>query len=211
MVHGFKIENDSLVLDVEEILQYPTLAEIYRRDDSKDKTFALKEFRFILFLADRKGYVTKAGLTKKEAIEYARKNAGLNDLYEPDDVIFKAIELVKKDMNITAVEDLISSTVKALNLSGKLVRGLTDGIESLMSKDNLELKDLAACEDTLKQIIKIANEIPERVDKLTELNDKWDKIEKGISTIRGGLEYRNSYDGTDDRAVDASDEAETLT
>lgn len=211
MVHGFKIENDSLVLDVEEILQYPTLAEIYRRDDSKDKSFALKEFRFILFLADRKGYVTKAGLTKKEAIEYARRNAGLNDLYEPDALIFKAIEIIKKDMNITAVEDLISSTVKALNLSGKLVRGLTDGIESLMSKDNLELKDLAACEDTLKQIIKIANEIPERVDKLAELNDKWDKIEKGISTIRGGLEYRNSYDGTDDRAVDASDEAETLT
>lgn len=211
MVHGFKIENDSLVLDVEEILQYPTLAEIYRRDDSKDKAFALKEFRFILFLADRKGYVTKAGLTKKEAIEYARRNAGLNDLYEPDALIFKAIEIIKKDMNITAVEDLISSTVKALNLSGKLVRGLTDGIESLMSKDNLELKDLAACEDTLKQIIKIANEIPERVDKLAELNDKWDKIEKGISTIRGGLEYRNSYDGTDDRAVDASDEAETLT
>lgn len=211
MVHGFKIENDSLVLDVEEILQYPTLAEIYRRDDSKDKAFALKEFRFILFLADRKGYVTKAGLTKKEAIEYARRNAGLNDLYEPDALIFKAIEIIKKDMNITAVEDLISSTVKALNLSGKLVRGLTDGIENLMSKDNLELKDLAACEDTLKQIIKIANEIPERVDKLAELNDKWDKIEKGISTIRGGLEYRNSYDGTDDRAVDASDEAETLT
>ena len=48
MVHGFKIENDKLILDVEEILQYPLLQQIYARDDSKDKSFAEKEFRFIL-------------------------------------------------------------------------------------------------------------------------------------------------------------------
>ena len=40
MVHGFKIENDKLILDVEEILQYPLLQQIYARDDSKDKSFA---------------------------------------------------------------------------------------------------------------------------------------------------------------------------
>ena len=57
MVHGFKIENDKLILDVEEILQYPLLQQIYARDDSKDKSFAEKEFRFILYLSDRKGYV----------------------------------------------------------------------------------------------------------------------------------------------------------
>lgn len=66
MVHGFKIENDKLILDIEEILQYPLLQQIYARDDSKDKSFAEKEFRFILYLSDRKGYVTKAGLTKKK-------------------------------------------------------------------------------------------------------------------------------------------------
>ena len=33
MVHGFKIENDKLILDVEEILQYPLLQQIYARDD----------------------------------------------------------------------------------------------------------------------------------------------------------------------------------
>ena len=43
MVHGFKIENDKLILDVEEILQYPLLQQIYARDDSKDKSFAEKE------------------------------------------------------------------------------------------------------------------------------------------------------------------------
>ena len=50
MVHGFKIENDKLILDVEEILQYPLLQQIYARDDSKNKSFAEKEFRFILYL-----------------------------------------------------------------------------------------------------------------------------------------------------------------
>ena len=74
----------------------------------------------------------------------------------------------------------------------------------------LEMKDLALCEDTLKQIIKIANEIPARVESLTELNDKWDKIEKGVTSIRGGAEYRDSYDGTNDRASNAPNETETL-
>ena len=32
MVHGFKIENDKLILDIEEILQYPLLQQIYARD-----------------------------------------------------------------------------------------------------------------------------------------------------------------------------------
>ena len=41
MVHGFKIENDKLILDVEEILQYPLLQQIYARDDSKDKSCLL--------------------------------------------------------------------------------------------------------------------------------------------------------------------------
>lgn len=195
MVHGFKIENDKLILDVEEILQYPLLQQIYARDDSKDKSFAEKEFRFILYLSDRKGYVTKAGLTKKEAYAYAKSNAGLDESYLPDKVVLSAIEFVKSNLNITAVEDLINSTIKSLNLSSKLVRTLTDGIEDLMSKE-LEMKDLALCEDTLKQIIKIANEIPARVESLTELNDKWDKIEKGVTSIRGGAEYRDSYDGT---------------
>lgn len=209
MVHGFKIENDKLILDVEEILQYPLLQQIYARDDSKDKSFAEKEFRFILYLSDRKGYVTKAGLTKKEAYAYAKSNAGLNESYLPDKVVLSAIEFVKSNLNITAVEDLINSTIKSLNLSSKLVRTLTDGIEDLMSKE-LEMKDLAFCEDTLKQIIKIANEIPARVESLTELNDKWDKIEKGVTSIRGGIEYRDSYDGTNDRASNAPNETETL-
>ena len=192
MIHAFKIENDKLILDVEEILQYPLLQQIYSRDDSKDKSFAYKEFRFIHFIADRKGYITKAGLPKKEAYEFARINSELPEGYVPDKVIIAAIDFVK-----------------SLTLSGKLVRVLTEGIEDLMSKE-IKLEDLTTCEDTLKRIIKISNEIPDRINELTQLNEKWDKIEKGVTSIRGGAEYRDSYDGTNDRASDASDEVETL-
>ena len=69
---------------------------------------------------------------------------------------------------------------------------------------------MQACEESLKQIIKISNEIPDRVEKLTELQEKWDKIEKGVTSIRGGGEYSESYDGIDERASSADDEAEIL-
>lgn len=209
MIHAFKIENDKLVLDVEEILQYPLLQQIYARDDSKDKEFAYKEFRFIHFLSDRKGYIAKAGLTKKEAYEFARKNSDLSDSYTPDKVVIAAIDFVKTNLNITAVEDLITSTIKGLNLSSRLVRVLSDGVEDLLSKE-ITVKDLTDCEETLKQILKISNEIPDRIEALTELNSKWDKIEKGVTSIRGGSEYRESYDGTNDRAANTPDEVETL-
>lgn len=209
MIHAFKIENDKLVLDVEEILQYKPLQTIYARDDSKDKEFAYKEFRFIHFIADRKGYVTKAGLTKKEAFAFARKNSDLPDDYIPDSVVIAAIDFIKKNLNITAVEDLITSTIKALNVSSRLVKVLTDGAEDMMSKE-ITIKELADCESTLKKILEIASEIPDRVEALTDLNDKWDKIEKGVSSIRGGAVYRDSYDGTNDRASESSSEAEVL-
>lgn len=209
MIHAFKIENDKLVLDVEEILQYEPLQVIYARDDSKDKSFAYKEFRFIHFLSDRKGYVNKAGLSKKDAFEFARSNSNLPEGYVADKYVIRAIDFVKSKLNITAVEDLIVSTTKSLNLSTKLVRKLTNGIEDLLSSE-MKLEDLTKCEEILKEIIKISNEIPDRINNLTELNEKWDKIEKGVTSIRGGSEYRDSYDGTNDRAANASDKVETL-
>ena len=209
MIHAFKIENDALILDVEEILQYQILRDIYARDNSKDKSFAHKEFKFIYFIADRKGYVTKAGLTKQEAYKYARENSNLPPSYKPDKVIIEAIEFVRSQMNITPVEDLINSTIKALNLSGRVVKALTDGIETLTSGD-IKLEDLQACEESLKQIIRISNEIPDRVEKLTELQEKWDKIEKGVTSIRGGGDYSESYDGVNERTPGTTDEVEIL-
>lgn len=209
MIHALKIENDRIVLDVEEILQYPILRKIYVRDDSKGKDFAYKEFKFIHFLTDRKGYIVKAGLPKPDAYKYAIENSDLPSTYKPDADILKAIEFVTKNMNITPVEDLINSTIKALNLSGRVIKALTDSIETLTSGD-IKLEDLQACEESLKQIIKISNEIPDRIEKLTELQAKWDKIEKGVVSIRGGGEYRDSYDGTDERTSNDAHEIEIL-
>lgn len=209
MVHTFKIENDKLIIDIDQILQYPLLQQIYSRDYSNDKSFADKEFRFIYYLTDRKGYCIKAGLSKIESYNFARKNAGLSDDYIPDKVIIAAIDFVKDNLNITAVEDLITSTIKGLNMISKTVRVLTNSVEDLMEKE-IDLKAMVAFEESINQILKIANDIPSKIESLTELNNKWDKIEKGLSSIRGGQIYRNSYDGTDDRTNDASNETETL-
>ena len=60
MIHAFKIENDNLVLDVEEVLQYDILRDIYVRDNSKNKEFAYKEFRFIHIYITMKGNPPKS-------------------------------------------------------------------------------------------------------------------------------------------------------
>ncbi len=71
MIHVWKVEGDRLELNKEQLLQYKALSDIYGRDTSKGKEFALMELRYINFRADKNGYCLNNGLSDKEAHEYA--------------------------------------------------------------------------------------------------------------------------------------------
>lgn len=198
MIHAFKIENDSLAIDVQQILMYEPLAEIYKRDDSPSKEFAYKEFKYIYFIADNKGYINRNGLKGRQAHLYAADNSGLHDSYQPDDVVKRAIDVVRRSLVSSPVEKLLDATVKGLNSSttvvDMIVDHLTDIIEDPESKD----KDILQAQATIKSLIATAKEIPDIVDNLLELRDKYDRAERGISMLRGNKEYRPSYDGNDE-------------
>lgn len=210
MIYAFKIENDKLELDLKQILMYPLLAKIYKRDTSDNKEFAYKEFKFIYFIADKKGYCRQAGLSKKEAIKYGIKNAGLDSRYEPDNIVLKAIELVKSQFNITPVEDLIETTIVGLNFTTKLVNMYSKALQDALDKGGDDLEAISDSEKNLKGLLNATNDIPNRISKLVELREQWDKAEKGVSSIRGGKEYKASYDGVDERESISSDGVQSL-
>lgn len=196
-IHGFKMDGDKLVLDVETILQYPILKIIYERDDSIEKSFAFKEFQYMRFLADSKGYIFKSGLSGNKAHEYALENSNLNPSYKPDKYIKSGIEFIKSNLEIHTVERLIGSTVKGLNISGRVVELIVDSMEDILEKGEVTKEELISIEDGLSKLLKQASDIPSKINRLRELNDEWDKSEKGVQVIRGGATYSESYDGED--------------
>lgn len=198
MIHAFKIENDALTIDVQQILMYEPLAEIYKRDDSKNKEFAYKEFKYIYFIADNKGFIKRNGLKGREAHNYATSNANLNDSYEPDDVVKQAIKLVQSSLTSTPVEKLLDATVKGLNASATVVDMLTDYLYDVINNPEVDDKEVLSAQASIKKLLDIAKEIPDMVDNLIELKDKYDKAERGIELLRGNVEYRPSYDGNDE-------------
>jgi hypothetical protein len=97
MIYLWKVEKDELVLDLREVLKYEDLAAIYRRDStSKSKDKAMKEFRYIDFIANRDGYCVQNGLNSNDAHEFAREHSGLPTGWKPDDAVIKAIKCAKR-------------------------------------------------------------------------------------------------------------------
>lgn len=212
MIPGFKIENDKLILDVYEILKYPKLAKIYKADTSKEKEFAYKVFMYISHIADKKGYCRIKGLSAKEAHIWATRNSGLKEDFKPDKMIQDAIEFIKSEFDLHPVEDVIENTMRGLNVSLKMITIITQNIQDYLdsSEDDIEIDELLNYEENIKRLTKYANEIPSRIEMLAEQKVKWDEIEKGTKTIRGGKQYKSSYDGEDDLAPSTTIGVESL-
>lgn len=203
-IHAFKLENDNLELDVKEILKYDLLARIYKRDPSKNKDMAYKEFKYIYLLADSKGYIFKAGLSNTAARKYAKQHAGLNDSYKPDKDVESAVAFIREHLEIHTVESLINSTLRGLSMTGIVVEMVVSTFEDIIEKSETSKDDIALIEDGITKLLTKAATIPSTIKRLTELKEEWDSIEKGTEQIRGGIEYSTSFDG-DDGEISTSD------
>lgn len=211
MIFGFKIVNDTINLNVEEILKYPKLSIIYKRDKSTNKEIAHKEFLYINFLADKQGVCAKKGYSKKEAHLFAVRNSKLIDGYTPDREVKEAIEFIEDELNVNIVEDLINSTLKGLNISRKIVDTLIEEIGGKVNESKFVTTEMLATYDkAIKEFMKIAADIPNKISSLTDLLENYNKFESGTSKIRGGKEHRSSYDGYDDQEFVSSSSVERL-
>lgn len=210
MIFGFKIVNDKIELNVGEILKYPVLAHIYQRDKTTQKQMAYKEFMYICFCADKEGICAKKGYNKKETHMFAVNNSQLPNDYIPDANVKDAIRFCEDNLNTNVVEDLIRSTLRGLRISAKIVETLLDEQDKRISKNDVTPELLGIYDKSVKELIKIAADIPNRIESLTTLLNNYDKFTAGTNKLRGGQEYRSSYDGYDDEELDGSSKPERI-
>ena len=212
MIHLWTIKGDTLVLNISEILKYKELAIIYKRDETDNKSFAHKEFRYIDFLSNREGYCILNGLSKKEMHLHAIRNSNLHEDYKPDTFVKIAISKVYDELNGGVIEKLIDSAVRSLNICSQGIVQMTDKAEDIIEKASITDEDIAKLTGLLTQINTMSASIPVKVRTLLDLRKEYDFASKGSIIERGGKTYTDSLDGngevesvssdTDDRMED---------
>lgn len=214
----FKIEDDALVIDRNEVRGIPVFRTILERDrgskgdaDGRKKEFAFKEFMFIYLTCDFRSWVLKSGENEKTTHKLSIKDAGLPDDYKPDAVVKEAMELYKERQygelpSLGTVEAILTG----LKVSQKIAKSIAGNIEATLEaadeerKRKLENKEQMLPGDDLvlaqglvgqlKQLLDISNKIPETVSTLEQLRDKLSKEESGTRLGRGSKEIGNRAD-----------------
>jgi len=210
MLHLWTVNGNTLILNVSEILKYKELAIIYKRDESDDKAFARKEFRYIDFLSNREGYCVLNGLSKKDAHKHAVLNSNLHPDYKPDTFIKIAISKVYDELNGGVIEKLIDSAVRALNISASGIEQMTDKAEDIIDKASGTDEDIAKLIGLLTQINTMSASIPVKVRTLLDLRKEYDISSKGTVIERGGKTYTPSLDGDGEVESIGSDEDDRM-
>lgn len=195
MIYLWRLEGDSLVLNLKEILKYDELGIIYRRDKSNDKMLAKREYRYLDFIADRDSYPIMNGLSNLEAHNFAVEHAGMAKDYKPDDIMKKAVEVCRR-LNGGIIEGLIDTTIDAFRIDARLM-GKVKKLASELEKKALTIEDISTIMDLTKATIAMSAEIPSKVAKLLALKEEYNNSKsKTAEALRGGGVIGNSYDGT---------------
>jgi len=196
MIHIWKLSELDLELDVKELLKYPLLADIYRKDTSKERYVSKQYFRYLDFMTATNGYCRLNGLTFDEAHIYSIKQCAL-----PKDFIFPGnnkivIEYIKDSIEYDVVTESILSCIKSLKISSKSLTSYMDYLNETIEKQFKD-KDGALIDLTIivNKVIKTIGDIPKTISVYEELLAK-QKSNK--QTLRGNNEFRQSMDGDTD-------------
>jgi hypothetical protein len=141
---------------------------------------------------------------------FAVNNSQLPNDYIPDANVKDAIRFCEDNLNTNVVEDLIRSALRGLRISAKTIEILLDEQDKRISKNDVTPEALGTYDKSVKELIKIAADIPNRIESLTTLLNNYDKFTAGTNKLRGGQEYRSSYDGYDDEELDGSSKPERI-
>lgn len=195
MIYLWRLEGDTLVLNLKEILKYDELGIIYKRDHSSDKMFAKREYRYLDFVSDRDSYPIMNGLSNQEAHNFAVEHAGMARDYKPDDIMIKAIHVCRR-LNGGIIEGLIDTTIDAFRIDARLMAKVKK-LATELEKKAITVNDISTIMDLTKATINMSAEIPNKVTKLLALKEEYNNSKSKTSeALRGGGDISNSYEGT---------------
>ena len=214
----FKVENDLLVLDKEEIRGIEEFKVILERDkgskgdnDGRKKFAAYKQFMYIYIVADLNSYPNQAAYNDKELHEAGIIEARLESNFKPDAAIKIAIAKYRKiQLEGSPTLNALHTSIRGLRLSDMNNKRIINNIESAIERHEKSKKekeergepiDLASelvlsqsITSQLDLMMATSVKIPKMVSILEELFERLRKEEKGDNFTRGGHVKGNRAD-----------------
>lgn len=209
----FKIENNLLIIDKDEIRGIKEFKRILERDkgsdgdvDGRKKYKAFKEFYYIYFVADWSSPGNKGGLNEKELHLQAVKYSQLEEGFKPDADIKAAIDIYREILElINPSHTFALKLLKGIKISEKVADSIIEVLEKVLELNKQKLQEeqtnLAEIvlnntmlEDQLKKLTNLTNSFPKTLDTLNETLNKLSKEEANGKLGRGGKLIGNRAD-----------------
>lgn len=191
-VHVWLVEGSKLILNVAEILKVPALETIYREWHT-DREIMYKIFKFIDAFSNEDGYIKRNGLTEIKAFEYACDVAGLPRDFKPTKNMAEAISWLI-DHNINFVGNMFFASIEALQSSRELVNIMNKNLRNDLKKDSFNKEEIASMLGYVKEITKLASDIPALIEKLQNTENAYNKSKLKATIVRGGRTMAASMD-----------------
>lgn len=169
--------------------------DLFTRDKTKNKQKYIAEAIVIYYLGDPKSPAKQAGLSDKEALAMAIKQAGLPDNYIPDALV---IRLIKRyyDENITEAGRVIENIFKGIHNINLSITKINEFLNEKLNSP-VTVEEVPTIIGLIDNVNKKAGELPSILKKLEEAKQNL-MYEEEVEVSRGGNTILSSMDADAD-------------
>jgi hypothetical protein len=197
----FKLVDGIVQLDHESIGLYPNVKKILSRDrggkvtgdpDGRLKLYAYREFTYVYFRCDFEAYPAQSGMNEKEAHLYAAKMSNLGKDYIPDELVLAFIKQYDKE-HLTPAKQAIKTLIRVFAFNNKLVEKIEKTLTDTLDLPTLTPQQTGELFAYQKQLLDIAERVPESVKQLKTAMNLLEEEEKIKEVGRGGETITDSF------------------
>ena len=168
---------------------------LYSRDKTKDKSQYVAECIVIYYLGDPKSPARQSGLSEREALTFAKEQAGLPDNYMPDSLVIRLIKRYENE-NLTEAGRVVENILQTIHNVNLLISHLNKYFNEQLAKPTLSGEELSVMFANIASVKKEAGDIPSILKKLEEAKQNL-MYEQETELSRGGNAVLSSMDAED--------------
>lgn len=168
---------------------------LYTRDKSPDKKQYMAEAIVIYQLGDPRSPARQSGLSEREALIFAKEQAGLPDNYMPDSLVIRLIKRYENE-NLTEAGRVVENILQTIHNVNLLISHLNKYFNEQLAKPTLSGEELSVMFANIASVKKEAGDIPSILKKLEEAKQNL-MYEQETELSRGGNAVLSSMDAED--------------
>ena len=168
---------------------------LYSRDKTPDKKQYMAEAIVIYQLGDPKSPARQSGLSEREALTFAKEQAGLPDNYIPDSLVIRLIKRYENE-NLTEAGRVVENILQTIHNVNLLISHLNKYFNDQLAKPTLSGEELSVMFANIAAVKKEAGDIPSILKKLEEAKQNL-MYEQETELSRGGNAVLSSMDAED--------------